>query len=331
MEARIEFCMSRRFPFDLYFIALVWIFWTASMAIGSRWDLFSDNWFMSVTMAFGSFVAGATSQGGGAVAFPVMTLGFNIDPKGARDFSMMIQSVGMTSAAVAIFFRRIPVEKRALLFAGLGGAGGMIVGLEVVQWWFSPNPTKVFFVSLWLAFGFALWRINHLKRPVRKMKISSSGVYPAVVLVFTGFLGGVISGLLGSGLDMVAFAILVLGFRLCETIATPTSVVLMAANSLVGFAWRGIGGGDPVSTEIWNYWWVCVPIVAIGAPLGARFISKKGHEFVVRLLLVIILAQFIGATLILPFDRNLILLAAGTFLAGIVLFSAVWKWGKRFA
>jgi uncharacterized membrane protein YfcA len=41
---------------------------------------------MSVTMAFGSFIAGATSEGGGAVAFPVMTLLFNIAPSIARDF-----------------------------------------------------------------------------------------------------------------------------------------------------------------------------------------------------------------------------------------------------
>src|SRR6056297_1196379 len=100
--------MLRR-PLDLAFIAVVWIVWIAAMVLSNRWSLFLDNWFMSVTMAVGSFVAGSTSQGGGAVAFPVMTLGFDIAPKGARDFSMMIQSVGMTSASVAILWRRIAV------------------------------------------------------------------------------------------------------------------------------------------------------------------------------------------------------------------------------
>ena len=37
---------------------------------------------------------GMTSEGGGAVAFPVMTLLLKIDPKVARDFSLMVQSVG---------------------------------------------------------------------------------------------------------------------------------------------------------------------------------------------------------------------------------------------
>ena len=35
-----------------------------------------------------------TSEGGGAVAFPVMTLALNISPAVARDFSLMIQSCG---------------------------------------------------------------------------------------------------------------------------------------------------------------------------------------------------------------------------------------------
>ena len=37
---------------------------------------------------------GMTSEGGGAVAFPVMTLALNITPAVARDFSLMIQSCG---------------------------------------------------------------------------------------------------------------------------------------------------------------------------------------------------------------------------------------------
>ncbi len=61
---------------DLYFIVLVISLWAVAMLAGGRFHLFAENWWMSVTMAFGSFVAGATSQGGGAVAFPVMTLGF---------------------------------------------------------------------------------------------------------------------------------------------------------------------------------------------------------------------------------------------------------------
>lgn len=41
-------------------------------------------------MPVGSFIAGATSEGGGAGAFPVMTLVFGPSPAVARDPSVII-------------------------------------------------------------------------------------------------------------------------------------------------------------------------------------------------------------------------------------------------
>ena len=48
-------------------------------------------------MIVGATVGGMTSEGGGAVAFPVMTLALGIQPSIARDFSLMIQSCGKIS------------------------------------------------------------------------------------------------------------------------------------------------------------------------------------------------------------------------------------------
>lgn len=321
-----------RFRTDLLFILFIWIVWAFCMGVWNQWGLFVENWFMSVTMAFGSFIAGSTSQGGGAVAFPVMTLGFNIDPHSARDFSLMIQSVGMTSAAITIFARRIAVEKFTLVFAGMGGVIGVGIGLHWIQPFFAANPTKIFFVSLWLAFGLALIFINRIKRPLRFETLPEKSPKIAVLLFLTGIPGGMVSGLLGSGLDMLVFAVLLLGFRVCEKVATPTSVILMAIVSVAGFAWRLLFPGEmEILPKTWEYWWVCVPVVAIGAPLGARFISGRGRRFVVGLLLFLILAQFIAALVIIPFDQSLILLAVCTFLIGTALFRLIWFAGKRYA
>ena len=81
---------------------------------------FSDKYIMSITMIFGAMVAGMTSEGGGAVAFPVMTLALHIRPAVARDFSLMIQSCGMSAAAFTIFWMKLKVEKHSLLFCSLG-------------------------------------------------------------------------------------------------------------------------------------------------------------------------------------------------------------------
>ena len=49
---------------------------------------------MTLTMIIGSFIGGATSEGGGAMAFPVMTLALALEPGVARDFVYLSQSAG---------------------------------------------------------------------------------------------------------------------------------------------------------------------------------------------------------------------------------------------
>ncbi len=101
-----------------------------------------------------------TSEGGGAIAFPVMTLAFNIAPSVARDFSLMIQSTGMSAAAFTIFFMKIHLELHAIFYCTLGGLGGMIFGLHIIDPLFTPPQKKMGFVSIWFSFAFALFLLN---------------------------------------------------------------------------------------------------------------------------------------------------------------------------
>merc|ERR1719504_442227 len=84
--------------------------WWSYMIKHDLFHLFEEKYYMTITMIFGSMLAGATSEGGAAVAFPVMTLAFGINPVVARDFSFMIQSVGMTAASLTIFWMGVVVE-----------------------------------------------------------------------------------------------------------------------------------------------------------------------------------------------------------------------------
>jgi len=298
---------------------VVWGAWIGAMTFGQRWVLFVKGWFMSVTMVFGSFIAGATSEGGGAVAFPVMTLLFGIPPSTARDFSLMIQTVGMCAAAVTILYTRIRVERHALVWSSLGGAVGVIVGLRWIAGLLPPTYAKMLFTSTWLAFAVALWLINRYHGREVRHEIRDFAPRHAVLLVLIGVVGGMVSSITGSGLDITVFSLLVLRLRINESVATPTSVVLMGANAAVGFAWKAVAGGG-MATEAWNYWWVCVPIVVLGAPLGAWFISRRNRLLVVRLLYLSIIAQFVAAVLIVPMSVHLALFSATVFLAGWALF-----------
>ena len=291
----------------------VWLIWAIAMSTQGKWELFVDNFFMTITMMFGAFIAGATSEGGGAVAFPVMTIFAGISPHIARDFSLMIQSVGMTAAALTIIRQSIPVEWGAIFYGILGAIPGIILGLEFIAPIFPPPVTKIFFVSLWLVFGSVLlWRLSKPLDEKIKDKISSFSNLNITSFLFVGFIGGIITSFFGSGLDIVTFMLLVLFYNLDEKVATPTSVVLMAIISMIGFCWRSLPFNSPIPIEAWNYWWVSVPVVVVFAPLGAKFIKNRSRVFIVKLLFVSVLIQFVGAQLLIPQSKTLFAVTCAT-------------------
>ena len=148
---------------------LVHVIWWSYMVSNDKFGLFTGRagangiprWYMSVTMVLGSMVAGATSEGGAAVAFPVMTLMFGINPAVARDFSFMIQSIGMSCAAFTILFMGVLVEWKALLYTTLGGVAGIVFGLEYCI--LDPPYAKMYFVVIWGAFAASLFWLNRIR------------------------------------------------------------------------------------------------------------------------------------------------------------------------
>lgn len=310
-------------------IISVWVGWFVLMEAGDHWSKFSAAWFMTVTMAAGSLIAGATSEGGGAVAFPVMTLFFGIKPVVARDFAFLIQSVGMVAASVCIVMHRVPVEWRAIRWSSIGGVPGLVLGIEVLAPNMSPVHTKLTFVSVWLSFAGALWLINRDRDRNPKKQLSGQEAHSRPLLVMAGFMGGALTGLTGSGIDIVTFSVLVLAFGICEKIATPTSVILMAIQAVCGSVWRE-GFSSGISQEAWSYWYVCVPVVVVGAPLGAWLISRSSRRFVVRLLCTSLVLQYIAAILILPIDGAMITFSVLVTVLASTLFWTLAKTGKRF-
>ncbi|MFN3147134.1 MAG: TSUP family transporter [Paracoccaceae bacterium] len=311
---------------------VVWICWLAIMSFGDLWWILAEYWPISLTMAVGSFIAGASSEGGGAVAFPVFTLGFGIAPHVARDFSLMIQSVGMTSAAITIIMLRIPVAWQAILYAGLGGVFGIILSLEFVAPNLAAPYAKTFFTACWLSFGTALLLINwfNTRGVGMREKLPDNDAALPWLLGAAGFAGGIISGITGTGIDILTFSLIVLAFRLSERIATPTSVILMAMNSLLGFAWKGIGPSSiPISPDAWNFWLAAVPIVVVGAPIGAMFIRNKPREVILGILLTAIVVQYVAALILIPQTPQLIAFNIATFALGSIAFIGLGRHGLR--
>ena len=108
-------------------------------------------------------------------------------------------------------------------------------------------------------------------------------------------------------------------YHLSEKVATPTSVVIMAINTVIGFMLHFLVLHDFGPEEL-HYWLVCIPVVVWGAPLGAYFISRRTRHFIARFLYLIISAQFIGALLIIKPSGSLLIFTIAIFIFGILFF-----------
>lgn len=303
------------------------IVWLTIMCAFDLWWIFDSDksetpgWTMTLVMLAGSFVAGATSEGGGSVAFPVLTLGFGIPPAIARNFSLMIQSVGMTAAAFAIFYTGIIVEKTAILWGSIGAGFGIIIGLS----WIGPNLppafSKIAFVSVWFAFAINLFVLNRVKKRTTFLTLGKKVKHwQRAALFWGGFVGGILSAISGSGVDICMFSVLTLLFRVTEKTATPTSVIMMAINTCIGFWFVGFVD-DSIDQESWIYFGCCVPIVVFGAPFGA-FVSSFLHRQVLAWFVYFTdTFQFIAALIIVEMTGALWGLCIGLVSFGVATFA----------
>ncbi len=290
------------------------------MHIISSYDVFLTN------KSFSS--KGMTSEGGGAIAFPAMTLAMGVTPEVARDFSVMVQSCGMTAAAFTIVCMSVSLEYSSLVLCSTGGVAGIIFGLHVVDPALSPPAKKLGFVSIWFSFASVLVFLNRYHKRPTFSTVQNLNWWRVLVLLSAGFLGGIFTSFAGSGLDICSFSILTLLFRISEKVATPTSVILMAINTLIGFYWRWVIIGG-ISQEAWDYLFVCVPIVVIGAPLGS-FLGSHFHRLTLAALVILLdVVALVSAYAIVPLTPAIIGSSIGIIVGFFALFMGLNFAGQR--
>jgi uncharacterized membrane protein YfcA len=299
--------------------------WVAYMTLSDSWHLFRTNWPVTVTLSFGSFVAGATAEGGAAIAFPVFTKVLHIDAATARTFGLMIQAVGMTSAALVIVVRRVPILRRVILWVSLGGVLGQLVGTFWVSVG-SPN-SKILFTFVATVFGASMlvsrWG---LKLPTVEM-LPTWGSNDRAFYTAVGLAGGVFAANTGSGIDMLTFIVLTLAIGINEKVSTPTTVVIMGLNSVVGFVLRGLTGDV---AGAFDYWLVAIPVVVFGAPLGAYAATKATRDHIIGFLLSLIGLEFVSTLFLVPFSPAARWVAVSCVAASIVWFLGMLVYRLRY-
>jgi uncharacterized protein len=214
------------------------------------------------------------------------------------------------------------LEWQLIFWVSLGGIPGIIstVYLSPI---IAANIIKISFSMIISSFALIFLFLNKTNNNYND-NIINRNIQQKILFLIVGFVGGTISGLVGSGMEIFIFAAMILLFNICEKISTATFIVLMTFNSLVEFLVHKLLIGDFI-TPVIDYWLVTVPVVVIGVPLGAIICSYLNQETIVRTLVFIILIDLVSSVLFIPLTISVITTGAIVFLALTILYNFMYR------
>lgn len=311
----------------------VTVAWGLYVTVAGHWPRVGANWVSTLTMVFGSFVAGSTPQGGGAVGFPVFTKGLGVPSDVARSFSLCIQTIGMGTATAVILVTRRLVEWRAVLVGTAVASTAFVVTLVTLgdrseAFWPIAVPgayVRVTFSLVLASMAFVMYLGTRIR--IRKIERSLPAMNRRLWtgLVVAGALGGLTSALAGSGADVFVYLFVVVLFGLDPKVGVPSSVVVMAAVSVLGFVvlglWHGqldvtlsadtatvtaVGGralAEPLAAsrfDLFGLWLAAVPVVCWGAPIGSWVANHISTRYLLRFVIALAMAELVTTGVFLP-------------------------------
>jgi uncharacterized membrane protein YfcA len=302
--------------FRLWFLS-AFIGWLILFNLFNDLNFLIEHWYYPAIMVVGAFVAGVTPEGGGAVAFPVLNIFLNIDRTMARDFSLMVQSIGMTSASIYILSNKantLSTYRPLLLFIPVAFVG-FLLGMQLLQQ-IPVYIIQALFLSLITSFALIYHLCAHRgsKDWLWAPKISDK-----IWLLLMLLAGGMCASLFGTGADIILYTLLVTRFRLKEKIATHFSIILMASISILGFAYRHFY--DQALTTYQLQTWLCAfPVVLIMAPLGAYVLHRINTEWMLKGIVVLNVGQLLYFLLVKPSFDKLIWASGFTILLSLLFY-----------
>ena len=279
------------------------IIWITTFGLNTWIEALNKYYAVAITMIFGSFVAGSTPLGGGAVAFPIMTKLFNISAHDSQLFSLAIQSAGMTSASILILIRNINQPYKIML----AYLFGVLIGFMFFHYGLSSViiESEIRTISsICIALFVIVFTIQHWRPPDQFNNICLSSPLIYILIIAFGIMGGMISRGVGYGADLMIFTLLrlVLGFEFKQSIQA--SVIVMAITSLLGIVFQKYTHGIP--DQVLQFWYAAAPIVIFGAPIGALFCSLINDNILFFFIIVLSIVEVITTIITVPVSTNII-------------------------
>ena len=319
---------------------------TTTTLWSSVFDAESRYYAMGIAMIGGSLIAGSTPLGGGVVAFPVAVLVLGLTPSQGRDFTCLIQSVGMNAAAYTLWLTKPHlVDGEMVATYVMFGLPTLLLALRLEL---PPFATVFTFQLLVLEFALvyayvdlrARWRAavppppssspsrrGSTPSPLRRTALATStalATHTALATrVVSALVGGFFCGTCGSGSGILLYAHGALAWnamvppsrRLSDAALTASSVVTMGLLSVVGALARALTA--QVTREVYLCWGAAAWIVCFGAPLGSLCLTPSRQGKLRGLFYVVAVGQFVGFAALKMRDAAAAWAAAGGVTAAV--------------
>lgn len=317
--------MFRSRIFTFWFVSML-VVWAGLFCTFNDLGFLASHFHYPLIMVVGAFVAGLTPEGGGAVAFPVLSVFFNIDRGLARDFSLMIQSIGMTSASIFILSYRgnvISRYKPMLWFIPVAFIG-FVLGMLLLQT-IPVYLIQALFLSLITTFAIAYFYSSHRGRKLA-LEVRSRADVASLCGILV--LGGMCASLFGTGADIILYTLLVTRFSMQEKVATHLSIMIMAALSVLGYAYRHFVDAGLSHDQVRT--WLCAyPVVLFMAPFGSYILQGMNVEWMLRGVVMLNVAQLLYFNLNKPSWEKLLASALFSAVLMLVFATALSRLAKR--
>lgn len=201
---------------------------------------------MEIAGFFAAFIIGITlgliGGGGSILTIPVLVYLFHIPPTIATGYSLFI--VGISSLAGSYnSFRKGNINMKAVLYFGITSIITVVLIRKLLlpiipEQFFNLGSfivTRSFLTMILLAIVMILASFNMIYKPTPKHVQHVPNMHYGKALI-RGVEIGILTGLLGAGGGFLIIPVLIFSFHLSMKKAVGTSLLIIALNSLFGFA-----------------------------------------------------------------------------------------------
>ena len=229
------------------------------------------------------------------------------------------------SALLFIAARKVPLPIRVLTGSTAGAAIGFGIGTFLIAPLVPGSLVKLLFSCVWMSFGMLTLSKN---REICGLTGKGPGDTPSAELIglAAGLIGGTMASMIGVGVEMAVYTVMVLVFRADLKIAIPTAVSAAALASIEGAALH-VYLGDIDGQALFN-WLAAAPIVIFGAPAGAYLVSVLPRMKVLYFVSSLCVLQFIWTLQQTAHSSTEWWFVAMAMAVAVVVLSALYRTGK---